>query len=50
MAEAVCEFTNDLLIGHDLFDFLDASASLLGIVDRLHAHTVALQTSLILTK
>ena len=38
------------LTGHDLFDFLDASVSLLSIVDRLHAHTIALQTSLILTK
>ena len=36
------------LIGHDLFDFLNAPASLLSIVDRLHTHAVALQTSLIL--
>lgn len=38
------------LISHDLFNFLDAPASLLSIVDRLYPHTVALQTSLILAE
>ena len=36
------------LIGHDLFDFLNAPANLLSIIDRLYTHVVALQTSLII--